>query len=341
MSAAVCFSPDRTDATMVFGLRPGSYNDVALIEFLTELHDHLGGDKVTLIWDGLPSHRSRAMRRFIATQRHWLVVEPLPPYAYDLNPVEQVWGNLKGTELANLCPDTIDEAADIVDQGFCRIGSEARLCFAFLRHCGLSLGRRSCAVFGEGLLVRALLDGEESSLQILGDGAYGDGATLASLREGGHRAAIKPWPTANNGLFGRDDFVVDQAAGTVTCPGGATVTITPGRAAVFGIHCQGCPLREQCTRAKNGRTLHLNPHDDELVESRHAWREGDFAEDYRRWRPMVERSIAWLVADNHRRVRFKGVERNRLGLSLRVAAINLRRLINLGLDHEGRWTLTL
>jgi len=55
---------------------------------------------------------------------------------------------------------------------------------------------------------------------------------------------------------------------------------------------------------------------------------------------MVERSIAWLVADNHRRVRFRGVERNQLGLSLRIAAINLRRLLNLGLDFDGEWTLS-
>ena len=96
----------------------------SIMEFLIELHRHLDGDKVTLIWDGLPSHRSRAMQAFIKSQRHWLVVERLPAYAYDLNPVEQVWGNLKGTELANLCPDTIDEAAEIVDQGLCRIGND-------------------------------------------------------------------------------------------------------------------------------------------------------------------------------------------------------------------------
>jgi hypothetical protein len=77
------------------------------------------------------------------------------------------------------------------------------------------------------------------------------------------------------------------------------------------------------------------------MESRRAWKGGDFAEDYRRWRPMVERSIAWLVADNHRRVRFRGVKRNQLGLSLRIAAINLRRLVNLGLGHDGEWNLTM
>jgi IS5 family transposase len=54
---------------------------------------------------------------------------------------------------------------------------------------------------------------------------------------------------------------------------------------------------------------------------------------------MVERSIAWLVKDHYRRVRFRGVEKNQLGLMTRVAAINLRRLVNLGLDHDGAWRL--
>lgn len=139
MSAAVCIAPDRRDSALVFSMRPGSYNDEAIMEFLTELHEHLGGDKVTLIWDGLPSHKSAKMRGFLTSQRRWLVVEPLPPYAYDLNPVEQVWGNLKRTELANLCPDTIDEVADIADDGLCRIGSDPTLCFAFVRHAGLRL----------------------------------------------------------------------------------------------------------------------------------------------------------------------------------------------------------
>jgi len=139
MSAAVCFRPDASEAALVFGMQPGSYNDESIMEFLSELHRHLGGDKVTLIWDGLPSHRSRAMQAFLRKQRRWLVVERLPGYAPDLNPVEQVWGNLKGGELANLCLDTIDEAEEIVDQGLSRIGHDTKLAFSFLRHCGLSL----------------------------------------------------------------------------------------------------------------------------------------------------------------------------------------------------------
>lgn len=184
-----------------------------------------------------------------------------------------------------------------------------------------------------------LLEDETKGLQVLGDGAYGDGDTLAALKSNDHRAAVKPWPSARTGLFGRDDFAVDESVGTVSCPGGHTVHITRTRKAVFGVRCGRCPLRARCTASATGRTLNLHRHDALLVESRRAWRDGDFAEDYRRWRPMVERSIAWVVARGNRKVRYRGVARNQLGLAHRVAAINLRRLINLGLVHDGTWSL--
>jgi transposase len=139
MSAAVGYAPDRSDAWLVFGMRAGSYNDESLVEFLSALHTELGTDKVTLIWDGLPSHRSKAMQSYAKSQRRWLVVERLPGYAHDLNPVELIWGNLKSSELANLCPDTIDQACKAAEAGLERIGGDAQLCFAFLRHTGLAL----------------------------------------------------------------------------------------------------------------------------------------------------------------------------------------------------------
>ena len=55
---------------------------------------------------------------------------------------------------------------------------------------------------------------------------------------------------------------------------------------------------------------------------------------------MVERSIAWLVADGWRRCRYRGVTANQLGLSVRAGALNLRRFVNLGLTSKrGRWRL--
>ena len=186
-----------------------------------------------------------------------------------------------------------------------------------------------------------LVAGEAPGLQVLADGAYGSGETLAALGRAGHHRAIKPFPShpAIPGGFERDDFVVDEDAGTATCPAGHAVAISKRRHVSFGHRCSSCPLRSRCTTARHGRHFTLTAHDAELVESRRAWRDGDFISDYQQHRPMVERSIAWLVRGRYRRVRFRGVAKNQLGLSTRVAAINLRRLINMGLTFDGTWSL--
>lgn len=188
-----------------------------------------------------------------------------------------------------------------------------------------------------------LIADEEPGLVVLADSAYGSGKTRAALAKKGHEQAIKPIPLrrpAIDGGFTRDDFTVDHRAGTVDCPQGHEVTIAPKGTATFGKRCRGCPLRSRCTTAKDGRVLHISAHDSELVEARRAWTTGEFTDEYRQHRPMVERSISWLVGKHHRRVRYRGVEANQAGLALRVAAINLRRLVNLGLDHDGTtWAL--
>ena len=77
MAAACCYQADGAGAELVFGMRAGSYDEDSLIGFVGELHAHLAGKKVTLLWDGLPSHRSRKMKRYLTSQRRWLVVERL------------------------------------------------------------------------------------------------------------------------------------------------------------------------------------------------------------------------------------------------------------------------
>jgi IS5 family transposase len=194
----------------------------------------------------------------------------------------------------------------------------------------------------DGAVGVVLLAGEAPGLEVVADSAYGSGEVRAALRQAGHDQAIKPIPLrqAIVGGFNRDDFLIDHAAGTATCPAGHTVPIAPRGGATFQRHCNaGCTLRARCTTAKDGMHLTIGSHDHELVEARRAWREGLFLDDYRRWRPMVERSIAWMVAGRHRRVRYRGVIRNQHWLALRVAAINLRRLVNLGLAFDNGWTI--
>jgi len=139
MAAALCYGSRGGGAQLAFHRQPDAYDTATLIGALVELRRFLGGQKATLLWDGLPAHRSRAMRAWLRSQRHWLVVERLPAYAPDLNPVEPLWANLKTTDLANLAGDTIDEVTAAADRGIDRIRRTLHLPYSFLRHCGLSL----------------------------------------------------------------------------------------------------------------------------------------------------------------------------------------------------------
>jgi hypothetical protein len=187
-----------------------------------------------------------------------------------------------------------------------------------------------------------LLAGEQPGLEVLGDTHYGSGPTRAALRAAGHLQTIKPIPlqSAVPGGFTIHDFRIDRQAGTVRCPAGYQVPITSSGRASFTSSCPSCPLRRRCTTAKGGRTIHLHPHEDELRAARRRAVTRSFQQSYRRWRPMVERSLAWLVADGCRRVPYRGIQRNEAWWSLRVAAVNLRRLLVLGLARrDGVWVL--
>jgi len=139
LAAALVYEPDGSDAHLVFQLRPGAYNGESLLAFLMDLHRIEKHRALLLLWDGLPAHRSRCITDWMDGQCSWLAVERLPAYAPELNPTEQVFGNLKSNELANLCSATIGEVAEVAEDGLYRIGTDAELCFAFLRHAGLRL----------------------------------------------------------------------------------------------------------------------------------------------------------------------------------------------------------
>ncbi len=57
---------------------------------LDDAHQQLGGSLV-VVWDNLNTHVSAAMGELVAA-RDWLTVFQLPPYAYEVNPVEHRLG---------------------------------------------------------------------------------------------------------------------------------------------------------------------------------------------------------------------------------------------------------
>jgi Transposase DDE domain/Transposase domain (DUF772) len=188
----------------------------------------------------------------------------------------------------------------------------------------------------EAVVGLGLLDDEPGPVRVLGDSAYGTGAARAALIDAGHTAVIKPIPLRNPvpGGFTTDDFTIDFDAATVTCPAGHTRSIPPSGGVGFGTRCRSCPLANRCTTAKDGRKLTISVHEPVLRAARAQARDHEWQTEYRQHRPMVERSIAWLTRNN-RKVRYRGVANNDHWLHHRSAALNLRRLLAMGLTRTG------
>jgi IS5 family transposase len=197
----------------------------------------------------------------------------------------------------------------------------------------------------DAAVAEQLLAGEGSPVEAYGDSAYGTGGLRAVLERAGHAAVIKPKPLrpAVDGGFTLDDFTVDEAAGTVTCPAGVARPISLRRNVTFGAACRGCPLRHRCTTNKHGRALILHPYDALLRQARRDWaHSAQLRERYTQHRPQIERGIAQLARHGGRRLklRYLGVTKNDFWLHLRAAALNLRRMLSLGLTRQaGSWAI--
>ena len=84
-----------------------------------------------------------------------------------------------------------------------------------------------------------LLETENSPVTVLADSAYGAGDFRAELADQGHIDRVKPAPNRRviPGGFTIDDFTVDHAARSATCPNGLTRPISRTGFATFGTAC--------------------------------------------------------------------------------------------------------
>jgi len=112
------------------------FTETDYARLLDAAHQQLGGPLV-VVWDGLNTHTSRAMRELVAA-RSWLRVYRLPPYASELNPVEPVWSNLKRS-LANLVKHDIDQLTALIKTRLRQMQYRPGLLDGFLAKTGLDL----------------------------------------------------------------------------------------------------------------------------------------------------------------------------------------------------------
>ena len=119
-------------------VRPESLNGLHSIEFLLHL-GRLAGDRLLVIWDGSPIHRRAEVKAFVAEAGDAIHLEPLPPYAPDLNPVEWLWRQLKEVELRNLTCLDLDQLHLEWHLALDRVRQKPRLFRSFFEGAGLEV----------------------------------------------------------------------------------------------------------------------------------------------------------------------------------------------------------
>jgi transposase len=128
-----------TDVGKVYSLiRPKSLNGLHCIAFLVHL-GRLVGDRLLVIWDGSPIHRRVEVQEFVAEAGGKIHLEPLPPYAPDLNPVEWLWKHLKKVELRNLTCLDLEQLHMELHLALGRVRQRLTLVRSFFEGAGLQL----------------------------------------------------------------------------------------------------------------------------------------------------------------------------------------------------------
>ena len=91
---------------------------------------HING-KLLVVWDGLRGHWSRAVQEHIASLKGRVVLEQLPAYAPELNPVEYLWAQIKQHEMANFTAKDLAELSAMARKAIRKIRRAPRYVRAF------------------------------------------------------------------------------------------------------------------------------------------------------------------------------------------------------------------
>ena len=121
------------DGKLYSWIQDKAFDGAAIVRFLKHLLRHISG-KLLLIWDGLPAHRSQAVKDFLsqgAAKRLYLA--QLPAYAPDLNPDEGVWNYLKNVELKNLCCHNLQDLRLELSKAIVRLRHKSHFILGFIR----------------------------------------------------------------------------------------------------------------------------------------------------------------------------------------------------------------
>lgn len=136
--AALCVTPGRDSVHLYFRLHPdANINSVSVSNFLKNLLKQLNKPMV-LVWDRFLAHRAKRVQSLVRNSRNCYSFF-LPPYAPELNPVENVWSYLKINPMANLTPFDIGSLTETTRSKGRSLQRKQKLLRSFMKHTCLSL----------------------------------------------------------------------------------------------------------------------------------------------------------------------------------------------------------
>jgi putative transposase len=123
----------------LFHLSPDNVNfrGDSVAKFLAHLHSNLSGH-ITLLWDSIHIHRAEPVSNYLVAHPT-ISVEMLPPYAPELNPVDNIWSYVKYGRLSNFCPHDLAELRKHVKAELFRVQKMPDLLESLFLHTGLTL----------------------------------------------------------------------------------------------------------------------------------------------------------------------------------------------------------
>ena len=174
-------------------------------------------------------------------------------------------------------------------------------------------------------LLAETLEQAPGLLQLDIDLGYMASPRIAQWVEQGVDILARPWPQVRP-LFTKNDFTLDFGGKQVTCPGGQTVPMVPGKQVQFpAVACDACALRAQWTKATRGQGRSLSIREDEQFQQKlRAKMKTPRGRAALRKRTAVEHTIAHQLAHQGRRARYKGVRKNQFDGRRHAAVSNLQ-----------------
>jgi transposase len=116
-----------------FATYTGALNGESFVELLKKLM-YRRKKPVRLVRDGLPAHKTKAVKTYMASTQGRLTLHMLPGYAPELNPDELVWSHAKRTGNARRPLQKGEKLEPRVTAQLAEIGNNPKLVRAFFRH---------------------------------------------------------------------------------------------------------------------------------------------------------------------------------------------------------------